>query len=268
MLKLKTLIKTTLTPIALCLTLIIAAPAMAKKDHHQKHDGMRQILTKLSLTATQKQDIRQVLKESRADQHVLSADAQSLQQELRSLVQSTDWDETTVEKTLTQLHTFRQKNELQRASNKNQIWNTLTDTQQAKFVVLMDAHIADREENGSKGKNKGIRLNKLDLSEEQLTAIEAIKSASKVSIEASKSSIMAYKQAERGLIQSTAFDADAWQTLSDKYQADFLTLAQLKAKSKYDRWNLLTSEQQLKLLSKMEEMGKKRRKKNNRQNHM
>jgi Spy/CpxP family protein refolding chaperone len=56
----KTFVKTTLTPIAICLTLAITAPAIANKGHHQQHDGMRHILSELSLTDTQKQDIRQL----------------------------------------------------------------------------------------------------------------------------------------------------------------------------------------------------------------
>jgi Spy/CpxP family protein refolding chaperone len=70
--KFRNLIKTSLTPIALCLTLVIAAPALAKKGHHQKHDDMRQILSELSLTDIQKQDIRQISKQNREDRGLFS----------------------------------------------------------------------------------------------------------------------------------------------------------------------------------------------------
>jgi Spy/CpxP family protein refolding chaperone len=118
-----TLVKTTLTPIALCLTLAIAAPALAKKGHHQEHDGMRPILSELSLTDTQKQDIRQISKQSREDRGLFSSDVTSLKEELRSLMQSTEWDQTAVESAITQRQILMQKKALQRAINKNQVWN-------------------------------------------------------------------------------------------------------------------------------------------------
>ena len=46
------------------------------------------------------------------------------------------------------------------------------------------------------------------------------------------------------LIQSTDFAPEAWQSLSNQYQVDFLTMVVLKAKTKHDMWNLLTPEQQ------------------------
>ena len=257
--KFKTSLKIALPCIALCLTLAIAAPIMAKRGHHhQQHDGMRQILSTLSLTATQKQDVRQILKGNHEDQQVFSADEQAMQQALRSLLQSNQWDATSITSTLTQLHSFGQEKELRLASNKNQIWNTLTDTQQEKLVALLDARISEKGKKNSEGrhKGKGKIFKKLNLSTEQQTAIKTIKMAAKSSRNAVKTKITTYKQAERVLIQSTTFDADAWQTLSAKYQADFLTLAELKAKTKYDIWNLLTSKQQLKMAKRMDRMHK------------
>lgn len=258
-----TLLKTTFTPIALCLTLAIAAPVIAKKGHNQKHDGMRQIFSELSLTDTQKQDIKLTLKDSRQNNKVLSSDSQLLREELRELIQFSEWDETTIASTLTQLHTLKQEIALQRALNKNQIWNTLTDTQQAELVVLLDTRKADSKDNSSKGKRrkKGKMFKSLNLNEEQLTAIKAIKAKSKRSHEAVKPNIIMYKQASQALIQSTTFDTDAWQALGAQYQADFLTLADLQAKTKHEIWNLLTSEQQSKLMAKMTKKSHRKNKK-------
>jgi Spy/CpxP family protein refolding chaperone len=252
--KLKTLIKTTLTPIALCLTLAIAAPAMAKKGQHQKHDGMRQILSELSLTATQKQDIRQVLKQSREDRELIKTD-DSVRTDLRSLIQSTEWDQTAVESALIQNQAVMQDKALQRATNKNQIWNLLTETQQAEFVALLDTRKAEREEKKGKGKRKDKMLKRLDLTEEQLTAVEVIKTAAKASGEETKAKLKTFRQAEQALVQNNNFNAEAWLTLNNKYQADFLAMAVLKAQTKHDVWSLLTTEQQAKAVEKMQ--GKK-----------
>jgi protein CpxP len=116
--KFSNLIKTTLTPIALCLSLVIAIPASAKKGHHQEHNDMRQILPELSLTDTQKQYIRQISKQNREDRGLFSSDVPSLKQELRNLVQSSEWDHAAVEIAITQKQTFIQTNALQLATKK------------------------------------------------------------------------------------------------------------------------------------------------------
>ena len=265
--KLKTLIKTTLTPIALCLTLAIAAPAMAKKDHHQKHDGMRQILSELSLTATQKQDIRQVIKQTREDRELIKTDNDSLRTDLRNLIQSTEWDQTAVESALTQNQAVMQDKALQRATNKNQIWNLLTETQQAEFVALLDTRKAEREEKKGKGKRKDKMLKRLDLTEEQLTAVEVIKTAAKASAEETKAKLKTFRQAEQALIQSSHFNAEAWQSLSNEHQADFLAMAVLKAQTKHDIWSLLTTEQQAKAGEKMQGKKNKHGKKGKKHQH-
>lgn len=265
----KTLVKTTLTPIALCLTLAIAAPTLAKKGHHQKHDGMRQILSELSLTDTQKQDIKQILKQNREDRDVFSADGKSLQTDLRSLVQSSEWDQEAVESAITLRQTLMQEKALQRATSKHQVWNLLTETQQAEFVAQLEAHKAKRDAKDSdrkgKGKRKGKMLKRLNLTDAQLASLEAIKTAEKQSSEAIKTKLQNYKQAEQSLIQSPEFSAETWQALNTEYQSDFVDMALLKTKSKHDIWNVMTPEQQTKMLEKLEKFKNKKKGKKHRE---
>lgn len=243
-----TMIKTTLTPMALCLTLAIATPALAQKGHHHHHEGMRQILSELSLTDTQKQDIRQLLKQSREDRDLFSGDAQLLTTELHNLVQSTEWDQTAVESAITQHQALHQEKALQRASNKNKVWNLLTGSQQSELAAQLETHKNKGDERhkaaNRKGKHNGYTLKNLDLTEEQLTAIKAIKNGAKTSAEVVKGKLKTFKQAEQALIHSADFAPDAWQALSHQHQADFLAMAMINAKRKHDIWNLLTPEQQ------------------------
>jgi Spy/CpxP family protein refolding chaperone len=249
----KTLIKTTLTSIALCLSLAIGLPAMAHRGHHQKHDDMHQIMSELSLTDTQKQDIKQILKQNCTNRGLFRIDAKSLQAELRSLVQSTQWDPTAVESAITQRQVLMQEKALLEANNKNLLWNVLTDTQQAEFVGLLDNLKAKLETRKAKGKDrsvearkKGNKLKRLNLTEEQIAAVQAIRNEAKARGEKIKANLDSYKQAERSLIHNTGFNAEAWQTLNSQYQSDFLAIAVFKAKIKQDTWNLLTVEQQTK----------------------
>lgn len=268
--KFTTLIKTTLTPIALCLTLAIAAPAIAKKGHHQKHDAMHQVLSELSLTDTQEQDVRQILKKSREDRGLFSSATKSLKKELRSLVQTAEWDQGAIESAITQRQALMQARALQRASYKNQVWNLLTDTQQAEFIALLDTRKVGLETHRGehKEKDKGYKLKRLDLTQAQLSTVQAIRNEAKTSDKRLIANIKNYKQAERALIHNTGFNAEAWQTLNSQYQADFLAMAVLRAKTKHDIWNQLTPEQQAKSQEKNNKRnkGKKRGKRNKPQN--
>jgi protein CpxP len=264
--KFRNILKTTLTPIALCLTLVITAPALAKKGHHQKHEDMRQILSELSLTNTQKQDIRQTLKQNREGRGLFSSDVKSLKQELRNLIQSSEWDHAAAESVITKRRTLMQAKALERATNKNQVWNLLTDSQQEEFVVLFDALKAQQKgvAGWKEGKRKGKKLKRLDLSEAQLTAINIIRNESDATGKKIKVRLQVYKQAEQLLVQRADFDADALQALDNEYKADFLTIAILKAKTQHDIWNQLTTEQQARAAekikgkrSKYEKKGKK-----------
>lgn len=245
--KLKTFVKTTLTPIAICLSLAIAAPALAKKGHPQNNDGMRQILSELSLTDTQKQDIKQILKQTQEDRGVFKADNSSLKTELRSLIHSSEWDQTAVENSIIKSQALNQEKALQRASNKNQVWNLLTETQQAEFVTQMETRKAKREKMNHEGKRKGKRhgqkLKGLNLTEEQLIAVQSIKTAAKAGSEEIRAKLKSFNQAEHTLVQSADFNTETWLALNNKYQDDFLTMSVLSAKTKHDIWNLLTAEQ-------------------------
>jgi Spy/CpxP family protein refolding chaperone len=263
--KFKNLIKTTLTPIVLCLTLVIAVPALSKKGYNQEHDDMRQILSELSLTDAQKQDIRQISKQNREDRGLFSSDVKSLKQELRNLVQTSEWDLAAVESAITESQTLIQTNALQRATNKNRVWNLLTEAQQDEFVVFFDALRAERKGKGvagwKEGKRKGKKLKRLDLSESQLAAVSVIKNKSEASGKKNMAKLKVYKQAEHLLVQSADFNAETWQTLNNEYRSDFLSIAILKVKTQYYIWNQLTPEQQAKASEKMKEKRSIHRKK-------
>jgi len=52
-------------------------------------------------------------------------------------------------------------------------------------------------------------------------------------------------------VHNTDFNADVWLSLNNKFQADFLAMAVLKAKTKHDIWDQLTPDQQLKVEEKI-----------------
>ena len=254
--RLSKIVKTTVTPIAICIAIAFAAPTLAHKGKDKNHQEMRQMLSELDLSAAQKQDIRQLMKQTREDRALFKDDGISVKQSLRSKVQSEQWQQSEVESLIAELQPILAKKALQRATNKHQIWSLLTNEQQtelAEIITEKKAHKKGKKANNRKGDR---RLKRLDLSEEQLLAITSIKEAAKAEIQLTKANIKTFKQAERQLIQSANFSAAAWQSLWDEYQGDFAKAKVLKTKVQHDTWNVLTPDQQLKSIAKGKGKGK------------
>lgn len=254
MLKLKTL----LTPIALSLALVVAVPAIAKKDRDHNRDGMRQILSQLSLTDVQKQDIKEIMKQSRQDGRVFKEDSSTFRSDIQTLVQSNEWDQTAIETALAQSQSVLTDKMLQRATQKNLVWNTLTAEQQTKFTSLVaekKANLKSKDSN-KKGKHrrKGGMFKKLGLSDEQKAEIKTIREQAKEADTDVKAKLREFKEAERALIASSDFSSEAWLALSAKYQSEFVAMSVSKAQVRHDMWNILTAEQQQKVTEKMEKM--------------
>ncbi|WP_158966817.1 Spy/CpxP family protein refolding chaperone [Paraglaciecola sp. L3A3] len=254
-------LKTVITPIAVCLSLALSSQVLAKPERGHERHKMAKVFSQLSLTNAQKQDIKQIFKQSRADRQATGPEAQPLRQDIASLVHATEWDQEAVETLLGQQQNEMLEAGLKRAENRHAVLSILTDEQKAQLTAMKEAHKDKGEHKGKrapKGKNKGKseKRFKRGLSAEQTAAIESIKSQSKESAEVLKEKLKAFKQAERSLITSAEFDAESWTSLRQEYQHDFLAMSVLQAKTKHDMWNVLTPEQQ----SKMQRMMKRKHK--------
>lgn len=248
--KLSSIVKTTFTPIALCVALAFAAPAFAHKGKDGKHNEMRQILSELNLSAAQKQDIRQLMKQNREDSDLFRDDAKSSKQSMRDLVQTDQWQQSAVANIIAVQQPFLANQALQKASHKHHVWSLLTDVQQAEFAQKITERKTHRTDSKFDGNRPDKRFKHLNLSAEQYADIATIKATAKPDIQENKAKIKAFKQAERQLIQSTNFSAEAWQALWEQYQDDFAKRMLLKTKEQHDVWNVLTPEQQTKAKGK------------------
>ena len=255
-------LKTLFSPLALALSLVIATPVLANPEHGRGQDKnqLRHVLAQLDLSQEQRQDVKQILKQSRADTGLIAEDIKNAKTELFSLIHADSWNETAVETAIQQNQQTKATLALEKASGMHQIWLLLTDKQQAKL-----AKIADRkqEKAGAKGnkKSKGDKSERsregqfarLDLSDEQKTTIKAIKEQNYSQQQQAKETQKAFRNAERTLIASTEFNDTAYLALQAEYQAAHLQQAMLMAKTHHDIWNVLSAEQKAKVLAKMEE---------------
>ncbi len=246
----------TITAIALCSSLVLSSYALAKPQHGEHMQKMKRMFSQLSVTDTQKQDIRQIMKQGFADSKVNMLDKKAFKAELGALVRSSTWDAEAVEALLVQGQTQFAPNKLSQAQNKHAVWNVLTPEQQAQLIQLKEERKAkqdaatDGPKKGKKNKKKGKKGGKLNLTDAQKESMAAIRNAAKTDAAAVKERLKAFKLAEKSLIQSPDFSAEAWTSLHSQYKNDFLAAALIKTKAKHDSWNVLTPEQQAKAAAK------------------
>ena len=107
------------------------------------------------------------------------------------------------------------------------------------------------------GKHMMKRMTKvLSLSEEQQTQIKALKTQAKEQHELQRESVKKFKDEEKLLLQAETFDEQAYIALHASYQDTFTQMALTRAKTKHAIFNVLTTEQQEKWLTKMDKRKK------------
>jgi protein CpxP len=119
-----------------------------------------------------------------------------------------------------------------------------------------------KSERHHKGRNMMKKMGKyLDLSDEQKTQIKSIRTQAKAQHEPLRVEMKQFKEAEKLLLQAKVFDEAAYITLHTSYQPTFSQASLAKAQTKNAIFNVLTAEQQVKWVSKMEKRKDKMKRK-------
>ena len=261
-LKLKILVK----PLAISLSLLLSCAALAnhdlRPDSHQ-HNPLRQIFGELELSTEQRQDIKQLMRQSRADHSLNAGDLQTVKTDVTRLIHSADWNEAALKAALLQNQQTLASLGQHKASTMHKIWLLLSDEQKIKFSQLGDdkrTPHADRgfrksEHNSLEFARRGADklFGELDLSDAQLAAIKSIRQQNKTQSLQAKQALQGFREAERALIASNNFSEDSYQALQAEYQDAHLQHALTNAKIRHEIWNVLNAEQQAQAQEKMSE---------------
>jgi Spy/CpxP family protein refolding chaperone len=139
-------------------------------------------------------------------------------------------------------------------SNANASSEDSVETQVSKHHQKSERH--------HKGKDMMKKMSKyLGLSEEQKTQMKTIRTQAKEQGVSLRAEIKQFKDAEKLLLQAEKFDEQTYIALHDSYKETFAQMSLAKAKTKNALFNVLTAEQQVKWVNKMEQhKGKMKRK--------
>ena len=235
----------------LSLSTMLATSVLA--HHHQgPGGGLKKIMKQLDLTVEQRQDIRQIMRQGRQDHLLFRADMRDIGQQMRAQIQTDDFNEQAVQELLTERSSFGADLALDRAMRRHQVWQLLSDEQQAEFERLTsDKEPKQRHEAGLK------RLEKLNLSDEQSAQIQQIRDQNASLREDTLAQMKAFRNAQAELIKAQEFDQEAWRSLFDQQVSKRIEVGVTRAKVRNQIWNLLTDEQQQQAKSMFEKAWKK-----------
>ncbi len=220
------------------------------------------LFKELDLTKTQRQDIRQALKEFHSENEAMAAPEGAPDDSLRTILTTTPLDEAALTAAITEKVEAATPQRLRVAQLRNRIYNLLTDAQKTELASLQEARKAKREARAEKGprpeREGRMPFDMLDLSDEQTQTIAQLRDAQKAQMEANRSSMEAFRSEEQALIQQSSLDETKWLALVAKYQDNRIAAGVERAKARAAIMAILTDEQR-ETLDDMRENGHSRK---------
>ncbi|WP_137168278.1 Spy/CpxP family protein refolding chaperone [Salinimonas lutimaris] len=232
--------------------LLVSGAAFAKPGHdgprHGQENPVRMVmkdLKRLELTDTQRTEVRAIMDNLRANnkaaREARKAQSSEAKPQFSSAEQASD--------AAVARFTDSQPQRLAIAHARHDIYQLLTDAQRQTLQKKQEKR-AQRDEHPRDEKNKAHlprAFKKLDLSEEQYTAMTDIMEKSKAQRDAIMAQSKTLRQQEQSLIQSDNFDEAAWLVLSEKMQSVIAQGAAARFETHQQVTAQLTSEQQAQL---------------------
>lgn len=245
--------------LSLTMASLLGVSSYAVNAHERNHgEHERGLMASLSLTQQQKDDIKQIRKESQQDLSVYRAEQQQLRENMRAIMQASTWDEAAVTNAIEQQMELNLQSKLILAKGKNRVFNQLSTEQQAQFINEREDKKGKKAGKKHKNPEKKIRriVKTLDLNAEQqakLTAMMATNKAQKMANRAQKKML---KAQVAQIIQAEEFDEDAWLAIHADTRQQKLDMQVNKAKARFEMLNVLNAEQR----EKFEKIMKKTKK--------
>lgn len=250
------------TILVIIASLLLASPVWADQaDKRSKHPIMK-VLKQLELSDQQQQDIKQQLKTHRADRAVYREDGKQLKATLRDIIDADTWDTEAATETLLATADLKQGLLNSRALTHHTIWLLLTEEQQQKLNQITAERDGDNADNERRFRNKDKWdkiARRLSLSDEQATAIEAIRDDFELQQVTFKELRKAQKATEDEIIRTDTFDQIAWETLYAEHEQAMLEHAVARAYMQHQVLQVLTDEQRTKLQKLQRKMKNKQK---------
>jgi Spy/CpxP family protein refolding chaperone len=226
-----------------CFTFVNIPPASAKLGHQQS--PMR-AFSQVDLSEQQKQEMRSIFTVTRENNSVFAGERNAIKQQMKDLMNMPSWDEASARSIITNQIEQGKSIALSLAKARNQAYKVLTEDQKLAFSI--------NKPSKSKKDRKSYRhriAKKLQLSDKQVSQIQAIDQATKLQMQVIADPIKLYRSQMRAITKAPSFDEDAWLALHNNALNSMVARKLLKTKAKYDKAAVLSPKQNAKLKNMM-----------------
>lgn len=258
----KSLITTTLLASSLG---FIAVNANAQEFEGSRNQGqqIKRLLRGLDLSVEQRQDIKQIIRETRQEAKLFREDIKLAKQEVKHIVQQPDFDEQAALSAIAASSDVKAQLGQQRAETKHSIWLLLTEEQQQQWQERIE-NKRQREPREFNADRQVRFFERLEFTDAQIEQATEIRQQAAESRQALNSSRQAFKQAEFDLITADEFSPEAWQALHAQYVDDFNQGQLITLQTRNQMFNLMTEEQRQKAQRLKKRKGKRGRRRGDR----
>ncbi len=255
--------KKSLISLSVATLLSVSAYSVNAHEGDLHNNNPRELMASLSLTQQQKEDIKQIHLQTKQDLGIYRAEKKQFRDSMRALIQADMWVEEVVTSEIEQQMELTLQSRLIRAKSKNNVFNQLTEEQQAQFITSRHASKSKKgDKRGKKSKRKLQRLIKtLDLSSDQQTQLLVMMTNDRAQRTANKEQVRSVKAELTSIVHAKQFDDSAWLAVQAQNKQQRLNMAVNKAKSRFDMLSILNPEQRNKFEKVMKKYNKGNRNK-------
>lgn len=245
--------------LSLTLASLLSAGSYAVYSKERNHgDHEQAMVANLSLTQQQKEDIKQIRKESKQDLSIYRSEQQQLRENMRSIMQASTWDEVAITNAIEQQMRLNLQSKLIQAKSKHRVFKQLSAEQQAQFMAGRRDHKDKRENQKHKKPSKKMQhLSKaLNLNDEQQAKLTEMMLANKAEKKANRAQHKIVKAQLAQIIQAKEFDEDAWLAIHADNRQQKLDMAVSRARARFEMISVLSVEQREKFKNIMKKARK------------
>ena len=230
----------------------LAQPAGPGMRHHEPVKEIVKHLRGLSLSDAQREEIKTLVsafKDANPRVEYQDSEKPDFDFETASEAQISAFIETQFEE--------RESKHFALAQLRHNIFNVLSEEQQAKVLAREESREEKRAAKGERGdrnhQRNGTPFKGIDLTDDQLANLAELRESFKDTSNANRETLRSFKDAQRDLIRSPSFSQDSWNALVAQYKDDLVSAGVEKAKQRQAMFAVLTPEQQAELKAQREE---------------
>jgi protein CpxP len=237
--------KKLLISLTLASLLSVSAHSINAHEKVQRNGNQHDLMVSLSLTQEQKEDIKQIHRQTKQDLSIYRAEQKQFRELMQALMHSDIWDEVAVTSAIEQQMELTLQSRLIRAKSKNKVFNKLTVEQQAQFITSSHARKSEKGEKKAKDPERKMQglVKALDLNNNQQAQLMTIMTNNKAQRTRNKEQVRSAKAELASMLHAKQFDDSAWLAVHAQNKQHKLRMAFNKAKSSFDILSLLTPEQ-------------------------